>query len=823
MQGHRKLTMICCAAVLSLGLAACGGGSSTSTTDTMPPVVEPDPIDVERTTITAAIAAAGAAAGMVTDGASDEMVTAADEAVAAAMAAIDGATHISAGEVATFRASLAAITGPLTTAKASRYMAMSLASQRMDISDAIAEATTAVGAVMDDSDDATVTAAENAIAAATAAIDAADDISASEARAEEAKVAALQTSLDAAKSSRQMAMDEAERLRLVAEARAGAAEAADTAIAMAMAAVDALSESSTDAEVQAAQALIDAAKTAAGNAALDMAQMDGFNTRIAAIEGDFGTVGAARRVIELAKTAAMTAATAADSAADDAEAAASAQEANKDADASSYALAKNAAERARAASDLAAAANTAAQAATTRSEAESQRDIAQRHQETAEAEEANAMKYAGMVATAKSEADEADRLATAKADSNKVANTKKTAITAEAAGSTARPFDSTNAYDATDGMTNYQLTVEHKDGAVEVKVADSALPADNDPKFEQTETFGDGQMLVRNIGTERQIIVLHSDIEAPDQKAFSSVYPFTEDRDEDTTVDDTYAVLVADNGKIASSRFPSGPNTEREFVEYADTATGRAGQFSGTFDGASGMYRCVATGGCTVSTDAKGKFEALTAGEWEFTPVAGATVPVADADYMTYGFWLNTTMKGGAVDSYDAVQTFATSSLEEAMGTLTEVTGTATYEGGAAGVYVHETFNEDRTVDTRTAGRFTADVALTAYFDAVVPFSANTIHGTISDFDLDGGPDNSWNVRVSATIEENAGGDFQFADGAKASGMTGDNGSITGMFHHGTADGDVGTDAPDVLVGEFNANFVNGAVAGAYGARKQDD
>ncbi len=820
----RELKFLTVAAVvaLGLGLAGCGGGSSGGDTAAVePPVVEPDPIDAERTAIAAAIAAAGTAAGMVTDAATDEQVMAANEAVAAAMAAINGATLISAGDAAAYRASLATISGDLTAALDSRTMTMNLASQRMAISEAITAAMTAVNAVMDDSDDATVTAAETAIAAATAAIEAADDISASEARAEEAKVAELQSDLDAAKSSRQTAMNEAERLRMAAEARETARVDAETAIAAAMEAVGALSESSTDEEVTAAQGLIDAAKTAAGNAALDMTQMDGFNTRIAAIEGDFGTVGAARRVIEMAKTAAQTAATEADSAADAAEAAASAQEANKAHDESSYALAKNAAERARTASDAAAAANTAAQAATTRSEAEAQRDIAQRHQATAEAEEANAMRYAGMVATAKSEADDAETVAKAKADSNKVAGTKKTAITTEAGAAAAvliRPFDGTDRTDPAVAPTaneNYVVTVEHKDGAVEVTVADGALPADNDPPFEQTETFGDGQQLVRDIGTERQIIVLHSDIEAPEQKAFSSVYSFTVDRDTDTTAMDTYAVLAADNGKIASSKFPSGEDLEKTYVEYdKDTAAGRASQFSGTFDGASGMYRCVATGGCTVSTDDKGKFEELTAAEWEFTPAAGATVPVADADYMTYGFWLDTTTKDGAIASYDAVQTFATSSLT-ASTSLGSVTGTATYEGGAAGVYHHETKKEDGSQDTATSGRFTADVALTAYFTGDPLRTDGTIQGTISDFDLVGGPENSWNVKVSATGIATSDDGFT----GSASGMTGDNGSLSGRFHGA---GDEATDAPPVLIGEFNSTFVNGSVAGAFGARTED-
>ncbi len=45
MQGYRKLTMICCAAVLTLGLAACGGGGS-DTADTPPPPPPPSPYEM---------------------------------------------------------------------------------------------------------------------------------------------------------------------------------------------------------------------------------------------------------------------------------------------------------------------------------------------------------------------------------------------------------------------------------------------------------------------------------------------------------------------------------------------------------------------------------------------------------------------------------------------------------------------------------------------------------------------------------------------------------------------------------------------------------
>ena len=259
-----KLGKAAAVVFLALAMAGCGGGGGTTAVEPPPP--DPAPIDVERMGISDAIAAASAAAGMVTDTSTDEEVAAADMAVAAAMAAINAATLISGGEIATSRASLATVQSQLATAKASRTMVMNLASQRMAISDAIAAATTAVRAVMDDSDDATVTAAEDAIAAATRAIAAAGDILASEAATARAEVAGLQSDLDAAKSSRQMVMDDA----AATEARRTAQlSAITTAIDAATTAVGMVNDDATQQQVDDANAAV-AAATAAIAAAADV-------------------------------------------------------------------------------------------------------------------------------------------------------------------------------------------------------------------------------------------------------------------------------------------------------------------------------------------------------------------------------------------------------------------------------------------------------------------------------------------------------------------------------------------------------------------------
>ena len=69
---------------------------------------------------------------------------------------------------------------------------------------------------------------------------------------------------------------------------------------------------------------------------------------------------------------------------------------------------------------------------------------------------------------------------------------------------------------------------------------------------------------------------------------------------------------------------------------------------AGTYNGAPGTYKCNALDGgtdCTVTLDAKGAITGMTDG-WIFTPDAGATSDVADANYLHYGFWLKKTTDG---------------------------------------------------------------------------------------------------------------------------------------------------------------------------------
>ena len=168
-----------------------------------------------------------------------------------------------------------------------------------------------------------------------------------------------------------------------------------------------------------------------------------------------------------------------------------------------------------------------------------------------------------------------------------------------------------------------------------------------------------------------------------------------------------------------SSAFSAGTAAVLTFTDD-DTTTDdmdEAFEAAGTYNGAMGTYRCNGTTDCMVTLDADGMITAMSAG-WVFTPAMGATSDVPDADYLRYGFWLKKTADSDGAITYNEVQTFAGSSVA-ATGSVAAVTGSASYSGGATGVYVHSVTNDDGTRASATSGQFAADASLMATFGQV--------------------------------------------------------------------------------------------------------
>ena len=408
--------------------------------------------------------------------------------------------------------------------------------------------------------------------------------------------------------------------------------------------------------------------------------------------------------------------------------------------------------------------------------------------------------------------------------------TKQRAIMAEAGQAT----DAGLGGSAADGsaVATYRLAISRPSRGTTVEITDSAMTGEGDPAFVHAMNLGvTGRMLVRDNGMGvEEVAVVHSDIEAIVATPFAEVHEL--DLSTDTTndtPDPTHEALLIDGtdtavlGRVMSASFTAGAAGNLDF-DHDDASTAdvdEASEVAGTYDGAMGTFRCNGDAGCTVTLDANGGITAMSAG-WIFTPDRGATIDVADDDYLHYGFWLKKTTDDEGAVTYDEVETFAGSSVPES-GDVSQVMGRATYEGSAAGVYVIRLRYDPNTGElvNASSGRFTADASLAVTFGQTVaqdiaPNQLNRLTGTIDSFTLSGGEANDWSVMLAGVIDPAAG----TASGTAEGGLMGEAGSFGATFHGPTTDESGEPVPPHTVVGEFNASFRNGSVAGAFGARE---
>ncbi|MDE0005804.1 MAG: hypothetical protein OXQ29_24200 [Rhodospirillaceae bacterium] len=447
----------------------------------------------------------------------------------------------------------------------------------------------------------------------------------------------------------------------------------------------------------------------------------------------------------------------------------------------------------------------------------------------------------------------AEDLAKVEADT-KAAATKTTAIEAEAAQDAATAaaagLGGTGATIG-DADGNYQLSISRPRAGTTVSVTVHGATDDDDEMFMVNDLMDGRTMHTRTMEANadgdvvEEIVIVGTDIAAPEAVEFAKFEVIAADgttttpqalnaRDLDDAVDadgdgtatnDFTALTVTTDAAtlalVKSGSFAASTTRNMAFDDAGTEDVDEATEVAGTYNGASGTYRCNGAGACTVATNAMGVVSAIT-GDLVFTPAAGATSDQPDYDYTNYGFWLQKTTDADGAVTYNQVQTFAGSRLN-ASGGVGAVTGSAEYAGGAVGVYVHQTYKTDGTFDA-TSGHFSADVSLTAIFGQVnddngegtiAPNMLNTLRGTISNFALSGEEENDWSVAVSGDITDTAG----TASGT-AKGGDGD-GSFSATFHGSvTADADGNVPQPGSVVGEFNAGFTNGSAAGAFGAQK---
>ena len=422
------------------------------------------------------------------------------------------------------------------------------------------------------------------------------------------------------------------------------------------------------------------------------------------------------------------------------------------------------------------------------------------------------------------------------------------------------------------GDDTYSLDIKRDKVETTVMVADSAMADDDDPKFMQTMDLGGGRTMHVRVNSDdangkvEEVVIVRTDIEAP------KATPFAEVTGQTLTVDttgaiptDTDDIVAFDPGSALVSTTPAdatilanmmsasfapgaGSSTVLTFNAAVADDTGTpeidetmaAAEVAGTYNGAMGTYKCTGTTDCTVTVDDKGKLTAASDG-WIFTPAAGATSDVADANYLSYGFWLKKTTKDGET-TYNEVDTYAMAEghPETVDADVGAVVGMATYSGDAVGVYVKNVTDEAGAIVSATSGHFVADLMLDAKFGGggVPANDQSTISGSITDFVLSNGEANDWEVGLRLTdFSGRTGNPGETGPGTvptnEFSGVaigdsTAANGTWNGAFYGSSAatDHDNDNTTPDInpqpaaVIGEFNANFTDGAVAGGYGANK---
>ena len=415
----------------------------------------------------------------------------------------------------------------------------------------------------------------------------------------------------------------------------------------------------------------------------------------------------------------------------------------------------------------------------------------------------------------------------------KAAGTKMTAIADEADGTDDGPGGLAATADHTVAIERDRM-----DTKVTITVDGAAADA---PKFEEVMDLGEaggfaGTMHLRKMEPDdgevvEEVMVIRTDIRVPKATDFADVETLNQDTDDESGDD---SLRIAGNAAmLASSAFSaSGGATITLVAEVeADPDSNVEGvdafEADATFRGAPGTLKCNGSTDCSVTIDADGKITAAT-GDLDFTPGENAKIDIAQTDYLYYGIWLQRTKDADGATTYDEVEAFYGSNdlAASTASQLNQVEGGADYKGNATGVYVKNVYlpstSGEQKINYATSGVFSADADLTVNFmgTSIPQDDHNTVTGSIKNFALEKGEENTWSVALKGVRDANANTISGTANGGGAEGNF--NGTLYGVTPETEAEGD-GQDrvAPGAVAGEFNANFSNGSVLGGFGAKKQ--
>ena len=405
------------------------------------------------------------------------------------------------------------------------------------------------------------------------------------------------------------------------------------------------------------------------------------------------------------------------------------------------------------------------------------------------------------------------------------------------------------------------FAIERTSGSVDITLQQTEDEAEDKP-YETSvvsiddEWSGMGYTHTNTKGTQMENAVLYTDIEKAGHEKWSVYFSGADANTpgKSTLSADANGVVPLPENTVVGAEYlsasvlPGKPGDAQDEVGR-DFAMGSV--TNGTFYGVPGKFTC-STAACELTREIVDGMDEVTVsavGALMFTPdvpsgknfaaiadTVKVQYAVPDVDYVHFGYWMESTKQADGGYKQE-IRTFSGNKIvpyADADGFPTLI-GSATYSGLAAGRYVQKSaFDDEGDATIVTDGEFVASANLKAQFNntdgKVAEANKWAITGTIANF-MDDGEDLGWTLKLNkanlGTRDPGAGtitnptSTFTGTTSGDAATLPGNwSGSMYGV--DGGVDVTDGSDHPSSVAGEFNGHFVNGHVAGAFGANEDD-
>lgn len=230
------------------------------------------------------------------------------------------------------------------------------------------------------------------------------------------------------------------------------------------------------------------------------------------------------------------------------------------------------------------------------------------------------------------------------------------------------------------------------------------------------------------LGSAWQVAELKADY---DDGGILSIYVATDAQPSDGSIDPFSNTTEADY----SIELPGAPALAAD-EDFITAWIGDGESIDGSLDGVAGTFACANADGCAF-TDSHATGGYQTGPGVTFTPEGGTSqqVPVVEtptvpnADYLAFGHWLYVPDDVTNWVEYE-FGTFASGGDPFETANIAGLTGTATYEGDAVGMYY-----VGGLTDNPTVGSFTADVTLDADFGDGI--ATGSLTGEVNNFEFE--------------------------------------------------------------------------------------